>query len=184
MKIFLGGVSCVGKSAIGALLAKQLNCNFYDLDDEIEDFFDTSIEKMQNKYPATDSFRKQSSKALKKLLSKKQAKRSVIALPPSGLMDHYWRLVKKSKGTIVVLSDSPENILKRISFYDVDSRPIEKTLTDKEKDMYLEEIKKDIAYFGLTNSKADLIVDISGLGLNESALKVKESIIQLKNKNQ
>lgn len=44
MKVFLVGVSCVGKSAIGALLAKKLNYNFYDLDDEIESFFDTSIE--------------------------------------------------------------------------------------------------------------------------------------------
>lgn len=180
MKVFLVGVSCVGKSTIGALLAKKLNYNFYDLDDEIESFFNTSIERMQKKYPKTDSFRKQSSKALKNLLSKKQAKRSVIALPPSGLMDHYWRIVKKYKSIIVVLKDSPENILKRISFYDIDSRPIEKILTEKEKAMYLEEIKKDIAYFGLTNSKAHLIVDISDLGLNDSAVKVQESIIQLK----
>lgn len=69
---------------------------------------------------------------------------------------------------------------KRISFYDIDSRPIEKILTEKEKAMYLDEIKKDIAYFGLTNSKAHLIVDISDLGLNDSAVKVQESIIQLK----
>lgn len=182
MKVFLVGVSCVGKSTIGALLAKKLNYNFYDLDDEIESFFNTSIERMQKKYPKTDSFRKQSSKAFKNLLSKKQTKRSIIALPPSGLMDHYWRIVKKSKGIIVVLKDSPENILKRISFFDVDSRPIEKILTEEEKLFYLEEIKKDIAYFGITNSKAHLIVNISGLSLDDSAVKVQESIIQFKKK--
>ncbi|NWH05833.1 shikimate kinase [Desulfobacter latus] len=43
MKVFLVGVGCVGKSTIGALLAKKLNYSFYDLDDEIESFFNTSI---------------------------------------------------------------------------------------------------------------------------------------------
>jgi len=39
MRFFLVGVSCIGKSTIGALLTKQLNYNFYDLDDVIEIFF-------------------------------------------------------------------------------------------------------------------------------------------------
>jgi shikimate kinase len=91
MKIFLSGVSCVGKSTIGKILAEQLGHNFFDLDDEIETFFGTSIEKLQSKFLTQYSFRKQASKALKNLLSKKQSKRCVIALPPSGLMDPYWR---------------------------------------------------------------------------------------------
>ena len=182
MRIFLVGVSCIGKTTIGALLAKQLNYNFFDFDDEIEYFFGTSIEKMQNKYPVTTSFRKQSSKALKKLLSKKQSKRSVIAMPPSGLMDHYWRIVQKTKGVIVVLKDSPKNILKRISFYDIDSRPMEKNLTEGEKNKYLTEIKKDIAYFGITYSKANITVDITGLGPNKSTNRVKDSLTQFKKK--
>jgi len=34
MKIFLSGVSCVGKSTIGKILAEQLGHNFFDLDKE------------------------------------------------------------------------------------------------------------------------------------------------------
>jgi len=34
----------------------------------------------------------------------------VIALSPSGLMDNYWRVVKRAKGTIVVLTDDAANI--------------------------------------------------------------------------
>jgi len=105
-----------------------------------------------------------------------------MAMPPSGLMDHYWQIVQKSKGVIVVLKDSPENILKRISFYDIDSRPMEKNLTEEEKDKYLTEIKKDIAYFGITYSKADITVDIKGLGPNKSANRVKDSLTQFKKK--
>ena len=181
MKIFLSGVSCVGKSTIGKILAEQLGHNFFDLDDEIETFFGTSIEKLQSKFLTQYSFRKQSSKALKNLLSKKQSKRCVIALPPSGLMDPYWRIVEKSKGTIVVLKDSPENILERISFFDIDSRPIQKVLTEKEKTHCFSEIKKDIAYFGLKYIRAGISVDLQGLGPIESANKVKESLEQFKN---
>jgi shikimate kinase len=34
MKILLFGVSCVGKSTVGQILAQKLNYKFYDLDDE------------------------------------------------------------------------------------------------------------------------------------------------------
>jgi len=103
-------------------------------------------------------------------------------MPPSGLMDHYWRIVQKSKGVIVVLKDSPENILKRISFYDIDSRPMEKNLTEKEKGLYLTGIKEDIVYFEVSYSKADITVDIVGLGPDKSANRVKEFLTQFKKK--
>jgi hypothetical protein len=32
-----------------------------------------------------------------------------------------------------VLRDTPENILKRITFYDIDSRPLHECLTDRER---------------------------------------------------
>lgn len=180
MKIFLSGVSCVGKSTIGTILAEQLNHNFFDLDDEIEAFFGTSIEKLQSKFLTQYSFKKHASKALKNLLSKKQSKKCVIALPPSGLMDPYWSLVKKSKGTIVVLKDLPETILKRISFFDIDSRPIQKILTDKEKAYCLSEIKKDAAYFNRSYKRADITVDLEGLGPVECADKLRSALEQFK----
>jgi shikimate kinase len=98
-------------------------------------------------------------------------------------MDNYWRIVKKAGGMIVVLKDKPENILQRITFYDIDSRPIEKHLTKKEKLLYLKEIKKDITYFRRTYARADLTVDITGLGPDESAKKIKHAlgaILQMK----
>ncbi len=44
MWIFVAGVSCVGKTTIGAKLAALLGMRFFDLDLEIEDFFATTIE--------------------------------------------------------------------------------------------------------------------------------------------
>ena len=36
MKVLLVGVSCVGKTTIGRMLADRLGCPFLDLDEEIE----------------------------------------------------------------------------------------------------------------------------------------------------
>lgn len=49
MRIFLTGVSCVGKTTVGTKLAALLVCPFFDLDNEIESFFTTPIEHLQDK---------------------------------------------------------------------------------------------------------------------------------------
>jgi len=176
MRIFLTGVSCVGKTTVGTKLAALLGCPFFDLDNEIESFFSTPIERLQEKFLTMYSFRQEASKALKHLLSRKETQGSVIALPPSGLMDNYWRVVKESKGTIIVLTDDAANILKRITLYDKDSKPIEKKLTEAENPVYLKEIEKDIAYFNRTYKKADIWVHISGLNPDQAATRVKEML--------
>ncbi len=91
-------------------------------------------------------------------------------------MGGYLRVVKKAAGTTVVLADAPENIQDRITFYNIDSRPIEKQLTQKERGLYLRKIKKDITYFRKTYDRADMQVDISGLDAEEAAEKVKGTI--------
>nr|MBF0222072.1 hypothetical protein [Desulfobulbaceae bacterium] len=77
------------------------------------------------------------------ILRRPESTNSIIALPPSGLMGGYWRVLKNTEGVVIALSDKPENLLKRITFYDIDSQPIEKQLTKKEKQLYFREIKKD-----------------------------------------
>lgn len=178
MRIFLTGVACVGKTTIGARLAALLGYQFFDLDAEIESFFGTSMERFQGRWLTPYSSRKEASKALRHVLSRKDSFNSVIALPPSGLMDNYWRVVKSAKGAIVVLQDEPENILKKITFYDIDSHPIQKNLTDREKRLYLREIKEDITYFRRTYRRAHVAVDIAGLGPEDAARKVKDIICQ------
>ncbi len=185
MRAFITGVSCIGKTTIGEKLAALLDISFFDLDKEIEKYFGTSIERLQNNFLTIYSFRQEASKALKSILLKNESSNCVIVLPPSGLMDNYWRVVKKAKGMIIVLTDTPENILERITFYDIDSRQIQKHLTEKEKRLYLKEIKKDITYFGRTYKRADITVDIKGCNPDEAAHRVKsalESALQKENR--
>lgn len=176
MRIFLTGVSCVGKTTVGKKLAELLSVEFFDMDHEIETFFCTSIERLQEKFLTIHSFRNEAAKVLVDLLNRPESQNSVIALPPSGLMGGYLRVIKKSAGITVVLNDKPENILARIIFYDIDSKLVERDLTTEEKRQYLREIKKDITYFRKSYERAHLWIDITDLDSQQAAGLVKEFI--------
>ena len=175
-RIFLTGVSCIGKTAVGEALAALLRVDFFDLDGELEKFFGTSIERLQNRFLTIHSYREKAAEALVHLLARPESRASVIALPPSGLMGGYLRAIRKSTGITVALSDTPENILARIRFYDIDSNPIEKVLTTEERKGYLKEIKRDITYFRSSYKRADLAVDIAGLDVVDAARRVRREV--------
>jgi len=179
MRIYIAGVSCVGKTTIGKKLAELLDYPFFDLDKEVEAFLGKPLEYLHEECLTMHSFRMKASEALKNLLSKENSNNSIIVLPPSGLMHPYYRFIKKTEKIIIVLKDDPRNILKRITFYDKESKPIVKSLSANQKKLYLREIKKDITYFGRTFNKADLTVAIHGLGVDASAEKLKESLYPL-----
>lgn len=80
--MFLTGVSCVGKTTIGKKTAEPLDVNFFDLDQEIEQFFQASIEGLRKRFLTVHSFRAEAAKALVHLLSRPESKRCIIALPP------------------------------------------------------------------------------------------------------
>jgi len=176
MRVFLTGISCVGKTTVGRELAELLGVKFFDLDHEVEVFFATSIERLQNKFLTIHSYRNEAAKALVHLLNRPASLHSVIALPPSGLMGGYLRAIKKFPGITVALNDKPENILDRITFYDIDSNLVEKDLTTEEKRQFLREIKKDIAYFRTSYERAQLRIDISDLDPKQAARRVQEAI--------
>lgn len=176
MRLFVTGVACVGKTTIGRRAANLIGLTFFDLDHEVETFFNTSIERLQERFLTPHSYRTEAAKALLHLLARPESRHSVIALPPSGLMGGYLRAVKRSAGFVVALWDEPERILERITFYDIDSRPIERRLTAGEKRLYLREIKKDMTYFGKTYARAHLRIDIAGLDVEAAARRVKESV--------
>lgn len=177
MRIFIGGVGCVGKTATGARLADLLTLRFFDLDTETERFFATSIERLQNSHLTPHGFRQDIAKALEYVLSLDESRNCVIALPPRGLMGPCWSVVKKvSDAVIAVLDDRPENILDRVMFYDIDSRPIDKALTEDERVHYLREIKGDIRYFRRSRRNANLIVDIAGCDADGAARRVLDAL--------
>jgi len=127
-------------------------------------------------------YRKKVCRVLKALLSRTDAKDCVIALPARGLMAPYWNAIKGSLSTLVVVQDDPINILNRIVFFDDDNRLIHKELSPKERDHYLEDIKKDMKYYARSYAKADLKVPINGLGPVEAAKQIKLALDSIQGK--
>lgn len=177
MKIFLVGISCIGKTTIGRKLAKEIGYRFFDLDHEIEMFFNKPIAKIKSKFITDYSYMDHASVVLKNIIAVNKEHNYIVALPPSGLRDAFLRALKKEEERIVIaLHDRPENILNRITFFDDDSNLIERTLNEKEKKAYLRELRLDNTYFNRTYKRADYHVDIDGLSIDQSVEKLKEVI--------
>lgn len=174
MRILLVGVGCVGKTVIGAILARRLGWLFFDLDEEIERYFSTPIERLQARFVTGYSYRKECSVVLRRIVVDNPT--CIVALSPSGLRDAYLRVVRKVSCLTVAIADRPENILQRVAFYDIDSKLYEKHLTDEEKQYYLKEIKKDITFFKKSYQRADLHVDIAGLDAEASAKLIEDLV--------
>lgn len=177
MKVFLAGMACVGKTATGAQLANLLQCKFIDLDAEIEAFFETPVERLQARFATAPAYRKEAARALSHVIARESGQPCVIALTPNGLKDHYWKVVKSAGGTVLVLRDHPENILNRLTFFDEDSRPLQRALGEGERVYYLRAIKRDIRHYQSGYARADQIVDISGMGIKEAAFKLREVLL-------
>lgn len=171
IRIILVGVSCVGKTTIGRLIAAHLGYPFFDLDQKIESYFGTSIERLQSCFLTDYSFRNKAAVVLKQIVTDNPC--CVIACPPSGLQDAYLRVIRKTDSVTVAIEDTPENIVERITFYDIDSRPIARHLTAEEKMLYRTEIKKDITYFKTSYRRANLHANITGLDSEASAKMIE-----------
>jgi shikimate kinase len=102
-------------------------------------------------------------------LDKPEGQQVVIALPPCGLMGGYLAVIKKIRGLKVALLNTPERLLDRIVFYDADSRPMDKHLTNEERPLSLKEIKKDTTYFKKSYARADLRVSIEDMNVEQAA---------------
>lgn len=174
MKIIIVGVPCVGKSTVGKILADRVGYRFFDFDFEVERHFDSHITFIKKKYPIERTYRQKASVVLSEILDS-QPDDFVIAMPPSGLMDHYWKIIKQDDSLVTVaLWDKPGNILKRVIFYDDYSKPMASVITEKNEQYYLEDIRLDIEYFGRSHKKAKIQIAIDGRSAQQVADELRE----------
>jgi shikimate kinase len=168
-KIYIVGISCVGKSTIGRILADHMGFEFYDLDEEIEKHYQKPIEKLQYDCLTMNGYKQKASVVLDRLFKTKD--NSVISGTPSGLRNSYLQVYKKQKKEINIISiniiDTPENILKRLTFYDVDSNLLSLDLDENEKKKYLKSITGDLNYFKQSLNRADLQINIENMPLTQ-----------------
>lgn len=176
MVILLVGVSCVGKSAVGKKLAEELGCKFYDMEAEVEKSYAMTIARLLEATAGAGNFNAKCATVLQKLLEDHHGEDMVVALPPDGFEGRMFGVVKGAAARTVALDDDPENILKRIKFFDIDSKPVHKVLSGDEKKRCLDGLKADIAHYQKTYDLANDRVNISGLDIDRAAALVKNRI--------
>ena len=166
MIIYLVGISCVGKTTIGKMLADKIGYSFFDLDEEIQDFYKKPIERIQDECLSMNGYREKASVVLDKLFSRNID--SVISGTPSGLKFSYLQVYKRHRDKELIsicLNDSFENILDRLTFYDKDSNPITERMDESKKKRYLREIRADYNYFKDSYKRADFQINIEDVSL-------------------
>lgn len=181
MIIYLVGIGCVGKTTIGRLLAEKLGFTFFDLDNEVEKFYQKPIERIQNEFLTLYGFREKASVVLDQLFSRNID--CVVAGTPAGLKFAYNSVYKRHKKDkelySIHLFDTCENVLNRLTFYDIDSNPIDEPMTPEKRKRYLREIKADYNYFKSSYERADLRVSIEGVPLHDIPDKIVAELEQL-----
>ena len=147
MIILLFGVSNVGKTTIGEVLSNKLNYEFYDLDQEIKNYYHDTIKGFIKRYPDLEVRDRKRSELLKRLIKGKE--NVVIAITPISYIRYFKDILLKDKVLSIELIDTPENIFKRLIFTDENDNIIENMDEYKKRfsKYYLKEISSDLDFY-------------------------------------
>lgn len=114
-KIILIGMPGCGKTTIGKVLARELNYNFYDMDEYIEERNNKTIKEIFNK--SEEEFRNLETKACKELINKKR----VVISTGGGVITRDKNVEILKDGIIVFINRPLSMILEDV---DVSNRPL------------------------------------------------------------
>jgi shikimate kinase len=173
MRIALFGISCVGKTTVGAILASKLEYDFIDFDGEVSRRMGLSISRLKDTCFNEYAYRQKVKHILPQILEEHPDK-LVIAMPPSGLFREYKTVFEKNPDVLTIaLRDKAINILKRLVFTDDDDNIVdEEVVTYENAGLYYEDIKQDIAYYYATLRKARLRFDMDGMDAETTATRL------------
>ena len=142
MTIFLFGVSNVGKTTTGELLSRKLEYDFYDLDEEVKKFYNTTLEDFVNTGSLEERDWKRG-RVIDMVMRKKGNK--VFSITPIAYPDHFNRYLACEDVLAIELQDSSEHIFDRPVFSDENDHVYkDDDYKNAHRDYYIREIKKDI----------------------------------------
>lgn len=151
MKILLFGISNVGKTTIGTMLAKQLDYSFYDLDEEVKKEFKMTLEEFVH----TENLRWRDQKRgriIKKILAQKE--NMVFVISPISYTDNFGKRITEDDILSIELVDTPANIFDRLVFSDIDDTIYkDDDYKNQRRDYYMSDIKADLEWYGNVYSK-------------------------------
>ena len=170
MNILLFGVSNVGKSVSGRLLAGLLGYSFYDLDDEVKKDRNTTLEE----FVSTGTLLERDAvrcRILNHLVRRRGNK--VIAVTPLSCTKDIRYLFSSPDVISIELTDSAENIFDRLVFSDEnDVIYKDDDYKNRHRDHYLEEIQADLDCYGSVYSDIRNRFNISGMTPEEAAAEL------------
>ena len=102
MNILIFGVSNVGKSTIGALLAERLEYKFYDIDEEIKSKYKTTLTEFTRTGTVSSRDLKRS-QIVKQIIRKNE--NTVIAVSPVSYVEHFMKILRSDDVFSVVIAD-------------------------------------------------------------------------------
>lgn len=133
-KIVIIGMPGCGKTTIGRILAKELNYNFYDMDQYIEETNGKSIKEIFAE--SEDTFRELETEACKELISKK---RCVISTGGGVIKKRINVEILEEEGIILFINRPIEKIIGDI---DISNRPLLKDGKERLYKLYEERFYK------------------------------------------
>lgn len=179
MRIVLTGMKHCGKTTAGKLLAQKMNCQFVDIDDLVESFYQQSYgEKLNCRQIFTqhggEFFRNLELETVQQLHIGIQPKSRVVGLGGGLPMNPAARQILPKLGSIVYLKVEPEIIFKRIEknglppFIDA-QRPFEsfmESFSEREK-IYEELAEFTVICPGTNTPEQNLEIIVNELGINQ-----------------
>lgn len=133
-KIFLVGMPGCGKTTMGKVLAKELNYNFYDMDDYIEEISGKSIKELFSE--SEEIFREWETEACNRLKGKK---RSVISTGGGVIKKDINIEILNRAGLVIFINRPLDKIIEDV---DVSSRPLLSEGKEKIYELYNERIDR------------------------------------------
>lgn len=146
MKILLFGVSCVGKTTTGKLLAERLSWSFYDLDSEVKTRKGTTIEDFVKSAPLRERDRIRG-EIIREILALDE--NLVLAVTPISYPEHFSDALGADGIILIELWDTPYHIFQRLVFSDEDDNVYsDEKYKNAHKTHYMRVIRKDLDYYG------------------------------------
>ncbi len=146
MKILLLGVSNVGKTTTGKLLAERIGFTFYDLDEEVKTRLGMTLEEFV--HTANLRWRDQKRGSIIKRIIRLE-ENIVFAITPISYTDNFKTRIIADDILPIELYDTPENIFSRLVFSDeYDNIYTDDDYKEEHKDYYLQDIQDDLDWYG------------------------------------
>ena len=178
MRIYLVGVTCVGKTTVGRLLARRLGYTFIDFDEATKREYGVPLLELHNRFFNNKGYRDFTKPLLARILEE-NPRNLVISMPPGGLFREYKHLLDKNHPDVITvwMKDTAENIFKRLVFTDdYDNLITEPVINEDNAEWYLSDVREDLHYYKKTHSKAAVHFDVAGMDAEHAAEALAEEL--------